>query len=178
MQINGPNGNFANVTDENKLSVDGVMEPEFLHYNDGKATAYVWDFPSGYTAANSDTIMFIRNNSDSTLHIHHIYVFCSSASTLTLHTPANPTASGTEVTGRNLNLTSGNVAEASAYQDEEGNSPGNTLHTEYIAANSPLTLLKEDGYEIILGKNDCLAIDVGSGDAPTTYGHIVGYFHD
>ena len=178
MQINGPNGTFANVTDENKLSVDGVFEPEFLHYNDGSATAYVWNFTTGYTAANSDTIMFIRNDSDKKLHIHHVYVFCSTASTLTLHRPANPTAAGTVVTGRNINSTSGNVAEATAIQDETGNTQGVILHDEYIAANAPLTMLKEDGYEVILGKNDCLAIDVGSGDTPTTYGHIVGYFHD
>jgi hypothetical protein len=82
------------------------------------------------------------------------------------------------VTAVNLNGLSGNVAEATAKQDETGNtSQGTILHTEYIAADEPLTMLKEDGYEIILGKNCCIAVDLTSA-ATETFGHIVGYFHD
>ncbi len=165
----------AEVTKENKLMVQSVTEPNFLHKNEDEKKAYVWNYPE-YDNAGGDTVMFLRNDSSEDLHVHHIYIYCSVATKAEIHAPASPTAAGTAVTGVNLNLKSGNVAEATAKQDETGNSQGTIIHTEYVAANTPLTLFKEDGYEVILGKNDCIGVDLGQSGG-STWGHIVGYFH-
>jgi len=175
LQDGAGTGNMAKVSSENKLMCYSVTEPDFLHKNEDEEQAYVWDFP-GYDYDAADTIMFLRNDSDKALHIHHIYIYSDTASKVQLHTPASPTAAGTAVTGTNLNIASGNVAEATAKQDETGNTQGTILHSEYIAANGTLTMLKEDGYEIILGKNDCIAVDLVTAGT-MAYGHITGYFH-
>ena len=170
------NGYEAKVSDENRLQTESVVHPNFLHKNEDEKSAYVWNYPQ-YSNASDDTVMFLRNDSDKDLHVHHIYIYCSVATMAEVHAPASPTAAGTAVTGVNLNLKSGNVAQATAKQDETGNTQGTILHTEYIAANTPLTLFKEDGYEVILGKNDCIGVDLGQ-NGGSTWGHIVGYFHE
>lgn len=169
-------GYQAGVNDESMLLTNAVTESKFLHFNEESKSAYVWDYP-GYDYDAADTIMFLRNDSDTDLHIHHIVLYCDTASKVQLHLPANPTAAGTAVTGANLNRTSSNVAEATAKQDETGNTQGTIIQSEYIAANGVITLLKEEGYEIILGKNDCIGVDIVTAGT-MAYGHIVGYYHD
>jgi len=168
-------GYSAAVNGENMLRTIAVTEPSFLHHNQEEGDAYVWDFP-GYDYDAADTIMFLRNDSNTPLYINHIYLYSDTASKVQLHLPSSPSAAaGTEVTGVNLKLQSGNVAEATAYQDETGNTQGTVMHTEYIAANGALTMLKEDGYEVVLGKNDCIAVDLVTAGT-MAYGHIVGYY--
>ena len=175
IESGGSNSDKAVVTPEGRLTTYAVTEPDFLHRNEDEENAYVWDFP-GYDYDAADTIMFLRNDSSSDLHIHHIFLYCDTASKVQVHIPANPTVAGTAVTGTNLNIKSGNVAEATAKQDETGNTQGTILQSEYIAADGTLTLFKEDGYEIILGKNDCIAVDIVTAGT-MAYGHITGYYH-
>jgi len=172
-------GYMAKVNDENKLETNAVSEPSFLYHNHEEGNAYVWNFPS-YDAGAGDTVMFIRNDSNDPLHIHHIYLYTDNASLVTVHTISDgEVPAGTAVTGVNINRMSGNVALATAKQNETGNvGQGTILQTEYAESDTPLTLLKEDGYEIILGKNDCIAIDLVTASTAVTFGHIVGYFHD
>lgn len=176
MFIESPSTGYkAEVTTENRLKTYAVTETNFLHSNKHEAQAYVWDFP-GYDYDAADTVMFVRNDSDDDLHIHHMYLYSDTATKVQIHSPESPTAAGTDVTGVNLNRQSGNVAEATAKQDETGNTQGTVLHTEYIAANGSLTIFKENGYEVILGKNDCIAVDLVSAGT-MAYGHIVGYYY-
>ncbi len=180
MQIQGGTGNnyTAGVSDEFRLMTETVATPDFLHRNYHDGSAYVWNFPS-YNAANADTVMFVQNDSNTNLHIHHAFLWTDAATTVTVHTIKNgETPAGTAVTGVNLKRGSGNVAEATAIQDETGNSSqGTILQLEYATANTPLTIFKEEGYEVILGKNDCIAIDLTTGSSAATFGHIVGYYH-
>ena len=172
-------GNLVGVCERNRLQTASVSTPGFLQSNHGEGKAYVWNFPA-YDPTAGDTVMFIRNDSTIPLHIHHVYIYSDTISNATLHVISNGAATplGTDVTGVNLNATSGNVAEVTAIENETANTDqGTVLHDEYIAANSPLTMLKEDGYEIVLGKNDCIAVDLDA-NAGSVYGHIVGYFHD
>ena len=172
------NGKLVGITDENRLLTDCVTEPNFLHFNSGEEQAYTWNYEA-YDPTALDTVMFLRNDSNIPLHIHHIYFYTDTATVINMHTISNgETPTGTAVTGVNLNRNSGNLAVVTAIQDETGNSSqGTILETKYVAANEDVTLLKENGYEIILGKNDCIAIDIVA-DAGSTFGHIVGYFHE
>ena len=176
MQITDGNGtNYgAKVDTEHRLRTYGVIETDFLHTNEA-GNAYIWDFP-GYDYDAADTVMFIRNDGDDSLHIHHIYLYCDTASKVQFHFPANPTVAGTLVTGVNPNRGSGKVADATAYQDETGNTQGTVFASEYIAANGVITTFKEEGFEIILSKNACLGVDIVTAGT-MAYGHIVGYFH-
>ena len=174
MQIeDGRTGDSAEVDSKYRLKTFSVSESEFLSVNE-VGLSYVWNFPA-YNYAAGDTVMWLRNDSNSNLHIHHIVLYCDTATTLSVHKPLNVTPAGTLVTGNNLNLTSGNEAEATAYQDETTGVIGPIIQTEYIAANGVLTIFKEDGYQLILGKNDVIAIDLTT-VGTSTFGHIAGFY--
>jgi hypothetical protein len=167
-------GRKAEINLSNQLSTFSIVETEFLSVNANDEKAFVWDYPA-YNYDAADTVMWLRNDSDLNLHIHHIFLYSNTATVVQLHIPDNVTPAGNAITGSNINITSGITAEATAYQDETVGSQGTVLQTEYIPANGTLSILKEEGYEIILGKNDVIAIDlvtVGS----STFGHIVGYY--
>ena len=167
-------GKKAQVNSQNELQTFSIVETEFLSVNINAEKAFVWDYPS-YDYDAGDTVMWLRNDSDLNLHIHHIVVYSDTATVVQLHKPDNVTATGTPITACNLNFTSGIAEEATAYQDETVGSLGSVIQTEYVAANGVLTLLKEEGYELVLGRNDIIAVDlVTAGTA--TFGHIVGYY--
>jgi len=164
----------AKVDKSNRLHTLSVSETEFLSINENEKQAYTWNFPR-YDYAAGDTVMWLRNDSDSNLHIHHIFLYSDTATDILLHKPVNATPAGTVITPCNINFTSANIAEATAYQDETNNSTGDILQTEYIGANGVISILKEEGYEIILGKNDVVALDLVT-EGTGTFGHIVGFF--
>lgn len=167
-------GRKAEVNKDNQLETFAVIETEFLSVNINDEKAFVWNFPA-YDYDAGDTVMWLRNDSDEKLHIHHIYLYSDTATVVELHNPANVVAAGTPITASNINLTSGVTADSSAYQDETVSAQGDVLHTEYIAANGTISILKEEGYELILGKNDIIAIDLTTAGT-STFGHIVGFY--
>ena len=167
-------GRQAKVNSEFQLGTFSVVETEFLSVNVNDEKAFVWDFPA-YDYDAGDTVMWLRNDSELNLHIHHVYVYSDTATVLEVHRPINVTPAGTAIVDGNINFTSGVTAEGTAYQDETVGVKGTVLKTEYMAANSPVTLFKEEGYEIILGKNDIIAIDLVTAGT-STFGHIVGFY--
>ena len=106
-------GRKAQVNSDNQLTTFSVVETEFLSVNVNDEMAFVWDFPA-YNYAAADTVMWLRNDSNLDLHIHHIYLYSDTATVLSLHKPSNVTPAGTLITGCNINLTSGTIAEATA----------------------------------------------------------------
>jgi hypothetical protein len=167
-------GRKAEINLSNQLSTFSVVETEFLSVNANEEKAFVWDYPA-YNYSAGDTVMWLRNDSDLNLHIHHIFLYCDTATTVSVHKPDNVVESGTVITGNNINLTSGITAEASAIQDEVTGVIGTVMQTEYITANGTLSMFKEEGYELILGKNDVIAVDLTT-LGTSTFGHIVGYY--
>ena len=63
-------GKKAGVTDNNQLLVAAVNRSEFLFVN-VQGDAFVWNF-SAYNYSAGDTVMWLRNDSNVNLHIHHI----------------------------------------------------------------------------------------------------------
>ena len=176
MEITNAVGNKtgAKVDESNRLHTLAVSETEFLSINENEKQAYTWNFPR-YDYSAGDTVMWLRNDSNLNLHIHHVYLYCDTATDFFVHKPVSTVAAGTSVTPCNINFTSANIAEATAFQDETTNVTGDILQTEYIAANGTVSILKEEGYEVILGKNDIFAIDIVT-EGTGTLGHIVGFF--
>ena len=167
-------GNSAKVDADNQIHTFSIVETEFLSVNVDKGLAFTWDFPA-YNYAAGDTVMWLRNDSDLKLHIHHIYLYGDTATVLELHKPENVVPAGTAITGNNINFTSALTPVSTAIQDETVGVKGTVIHTEYLPANSPISLLKEEGYELILGKNEIIAIDLTT-VGTSTFGHIVGFY--
>lgn len=167
-------GRRAAVNKDNELKTFSIVETEFLSVNTNSERAFVWDFPN-YDYDAGDTVMWLRNDSNLNLHIHHIFLYSNAATIVQIHSPDNLTPAGTPETGNNINLNSSVTAEATAFQNETNNIKGVVLQTEYVTADGTISMLKEEGYEVILGKNDVIAIDLLTAGS-STFGHIAGYY--
>jgi len=167
-------GNVAKVDDENRLRTYSVVENEMSHVSENDGLAFSWTIV-GYNYTAGDTILLVRNDSDKDLHIQKVMYGSDAATKVQIHRPANATLAGTAVVGVNANSKSGNVAEATAYANETGTVQGDILCEDYVAAGQQKE--KDMGGAVILGKNDCIAIDlvtVGT-DCMAT---ITGFYHD
>jgi len=168
-------GNRAQVNKENQLVVKATIQSELEHESEESGSAYNWSSDLVNIDAN-DTVLLVKNTSDTALHIESIQVANgSTASEFTIHLPTTEvTVTGTTVTGTNLNTASSNVADVSAASDETNNTQGNVIKTIWLAVDRHYEG-RLDG--LILGKNKSLAVDVVEATTEVA-ATIVGHFED
>jgi len=152
-------GRKAGVDISNRLLVKAITEPE-LEQASEDGQAYIWATDLINIDAN-DTVLLLKNTSDTNLHIEAILVSNgSTASEFTVHviTAVDATVTGTTVTGFNLNTGSANVADVSAASDETGYSAqGTVIATLFLLAETNQTVITPG---LILAKNKAVAVDV------------------
>ena len=135
---------------------------------------FSWVF-TGYNYDAADTVFFLRNDDkDKLLIVDAIELYCDTATKVQVHIPANPTAAGTAITGTNLNRSSNRAPEATAKQDETGNTQGTIIKNTYIAANGLLNLLRENEC-VVLQQNQCIGVDLVT-VGTMAYGQIIGHY--
>ena len=113
--INGPNGTVVKVTDENRLSMEGVAYSEEHHANQHEGVAYTWYFSTTATAAD-DCIFYLKNNADKDLVLEGMDLYVTTDAVVYAKIGGSGTyaTATTAVTGANLNAGSGNVADVTA----------------------------------------------------------------
>jgi len=168
-------GTKAQVNAEKQLSVAAVTQKELEHESEENGTAFNWCSDTVNLTAN-DTILLVKNDSDTALHIECIKINNGSVeSEYTLHLPTTEvTPTGTAVTGTNINTGSSNVAEATSKSNESNNSQGNVLESVFLAVNANIGL---ETPGLILGKNKSVAVDVVA-DTSESSVTIIGHFSD
>lgn len=176
----GSSGAIAAVTTENKLQTRAV-QISALHEACLNGDAYAWNAISA-DIDGGDTALLVRNDSSTRyLVVEKLYVYSDVATSIDVHVIGTSTftAAGTAVTGVNLNPSSGNVADATAFADETGNTQGSIILT---LATAELTTHQEGiDYDfkggVILGTNDCIGVDIVA-DSAAFECSIIGYFVD
>lgn len=142
--------------------------------------AYSWSALT-YNMTAKDTILGVENNSATRdLYIQEIHIQSDTASQFIVHTETGLTMAGTNVVaGVNLNRNSGNVAPATAYDDETGNTAADAytkrLITGLCAADGNVVL--ELGGCVILPNDHFVGVDL-TADAGACNVTIIGYFKD
>ena len=167
-------GNLASVTSNNKLRVYATQESEVSYESETNERAYTWTHAYSYGA--NDTILWLRNDSSIlNLIVDKIIVSSNTTTQFKIHAPLTTTTpTGTVITGKNINLSAGNTADATAYGDETGNTLGTIILQGILSANTTLVVPVEGG--IILSLNNEIAIDfvtIGTLGLVT----IKGYYH-
>ena len=151
-------GRKAGVNKEFQLTVAAVVQSELEHESEENSQAYNWSTNS-LDLAVGETLLLVKNTSDTPLHIECVKISNGSAATqFRIHIPTSEvTVTGTTVTGTNIN-TGGvaNVADASAASNETNNSLGNTIRTLFLPINGEKS---EELPGTILGKNKSIAVD-------------------
>lgn len=166
-------GQGAKVNNNNRLLVQALTLP----YSGGASVrdgdAYCWT--SSYSASSGDEVIYIKNTStEQVLILEDIQVSGVNAGLYELF-EVTGTASGTTITGKNLNLTSGNVAAATAL----GNAAvtGITIGDRISLVRTPAATSKSFPVDsaIVLGLNDAIAITfTGTGGIVDV--SVLGYF--
>lgn len=179
--INGPDGTPVKVTkdkqsdSDGRAQVDAVIQSELEHASQSRKDAYSWIADYNYTG--DDTILAIENTSANTLSIEGIWLSGDTDTVVKIHRPTSTyTTAGTSVTGVNLNDT-GIPAEATATEDETGNTQGDIIWSGEIQAASDPYYVDFKG-AVLLSKNKTIAVDyVTTGGAcnVTIIGH---YTHE
>lgn len=149
-------GRLAEVNEKQKLAVAAESSPRayYVAHDDGEC--YSWT--SSYSATSGDEIIYIKNTSqDKDLHIDLIR-FSSVNTALFEVFEVSGTASGTTITGKNTNLSSGNVADCTSLGNAAvtGISIGDRITLVRGAANSSHTINLEN--TLILGFGDAIAV--------------------
>ncbi len=128
MVIHGPDGQYAEVTIDHRLRIDGVVESMLPHCVRHHGCAYSWTMVS-YDYDAADTILLVRNDSTTeVLYIDYVWAWIKTTGAILLqHPTATFTIAGTEVIGVNLNTITGVTADATAKADETGNTQGDIL---------------------------------------------------
>jgi len=169
-------GNLAKVDEYNRLRSYSTTESEISYESETHARAYTWTH--SYNSGANDTILWLKNTSTTSSLIIDTIILASDTTThFVIHFPsttASPT--GTGVTGTNLNRTTNNVAQATCYGDETGNSQGVVMAQGIILNNAP-AILPVNG-SIVLGINNELGIDFVSATTALGMATIRGYYHE
>ncbi len=153
-------GNEAEVDFDNRLVVRAIVEKDLEYASDKNGLAYTWSSGT-YDPDAGDTILSVKNTSTTRhIHIQNIWLSCDTETRVVIHLLSdNSIPAGTSITGTNLNMTSGNIAEATATRDDTGYATqGSILWSgEIQAATNPL-MVAFDG-AVILGTNDAIGVD-------------------
>lgn len=159
----GVSGKAAEVNDRNQLAVAAVGMSKLAEAA-LRGDAYSWTAVSANIDAGDTGLLVCNDSRDKKLHITKIYMYADVSTQFKIHCPAYPSLSGTAVVGNNLNRSMNNVAPASAYADETGNT--------FAAANTVLTVNSNEvgtdefgvwaDFEgaLILGYHDSVAVDI------------------
>jgi len=155
-------GTLASVSTVQRLNVSSKNAPRAYYISRDDAECYTWT--SSYSASTGDEIIYIQNDSKTKdLYIDQINVGAVASSGLFTVYQATGTATGTIITGVNLNLTSGNVAAATAKGNASvgGAAIGDRIISVRCATGAGQVINLENA--LILGFNDAIIVTyVGS----------------
>ena len=149
-------GYVAKVNTKNRLQVTAKTEPAAYINAIADGSSYTWS--SSFSAATGEEVLYIKNTSKTELLVlSSMYLGAVNTALFSLY-EVSGTAAGTAVTGKNTNLSSGNVAAASAYGEASvtGLTIGDRILQLRVPANSSASYDLQDS--IILGFNDAVAV--------------------
>lgn len=166
-------GSYVKVTTDNRIDTSSRQSTRAYYVSRDAGQSYIWT--SSFSAATGNEIIYVKNDSTSkNLYIDFIHVSGVNTGLFEVY-QVSGTAAGTTITGRNLNLTSSNVADATSYGDASvtGLTIGNRLYLHRTPANSSGTMEIND--TLILGVSDAIALTY-TGSTGIVDAEIRGFF--
>jgi len=169
-------GRRVAIDSNNRIETAAIVESQISEESGSGGRAYAWVSVT-YSYAANDTVLLVKNlSSVDDLVIERINLTTDTTTICHVHLVECPIPTGTDVTGVNLNRSSANVANANAKSNETTNvrSISGIIDTISLEANRDHRL----GFSgsVILGTNDCIAVDfVTAGTAGTVT--LTGYYH-
>ena len=177
MRILGSSGDMAEITKYGQMLTKATIEREISYESERNGTAYCWA-ASVDLGADKD-IIWLRNDSRAHfLMIDKIMMYCSAASPMEIWVGNGNTVGGTVVTGVNLQVGSGNIAEATCRHTNTNVDAGagmTLVSTHQVGATAEESV--EYAGALMLNYGQEVAINVVNDIALTTV-NILGWFNE
>lgn len=173
MIINNVDGTPLQLDEDGRARIQNLSQ--IAYFSEFHQSAYVW-YASQDLGADKNVIWLRNDATDKHLHIDHISIYCSAAAIIEFAYGTGSTVGGTVVTGRNLFIGSGNIAEATCRHTNtnlDANSGLTLMSTYYVGASSEEQVNFNGA--LALGYLQEIAINVVT-DIDLTTVNIVGYF--
>ena len=169
----------ANFSSERRLRVDSLSNVEGHHVSDTQGLAFNWVSVDSAAAAN-DYIIYLQNTSTTrNLYIDIVRVSSANAALWKVWEVTGTAAGSSELTGKNLNLSVGILAEATSRGD--GAISGLTTSGSIIASARTVAASSTDipfDDILILGAEDAIAVEYDTGTGGAAEVLIRGYYLD
>ena len=174
MKLEGASGEIINSTD-GMLNVHSVMHRNIAHSSEA-GNAYMWN--ASVDVGADENVIWLRNDSsEHDLLIEWMSISCSASAVVEIFVGSGTTPTpGTTVTGVNMNVGCGDVAEATCYHTETSVDAGAglTLLTSHQCGVTAKEKIDYDG-ALRLGYKKEVAVNVVTDIALTTV-TILGFF--
>ncbi len=167
-------GNGMGVDGDNRALTSAVSRGAVEDISQVNGLAFAWTSVP-FAGGAGDTVLLIQNTGDRNLHVTEVIInngAIASRYDVILITVDDFTAAGTAVVGVNLNNSSANVAEASAFADETANTGGNAIATAFLPVDSDKTI---NLLGTVVSKNTYIAVDATEAVSEMSV-TIKGYF--
>jgi len=182
MQIEDGKGSGlrALVDTENRLGVKAHMQTLVSHVSEDEGQAYSFTTTDAGPGAGEYTF-YLQNDSDS-MNLVVAKILCASVDAdvqWILHEMTGIAAGAGVVTGKNLNLSSGNAADATSRGGAGGVTTAATAGIIASFNGGPAYANVEPALAgvLILGKNDAIGIEYQAGTGGEASVTVVAYFH-
>ncbi len=181
--LNDANGTPVTVDDENMVKTLSVIESLEGHSNRNHGSAYTWQFIDDPDAAD-DCIFYLKNTDDLPLILEGIDLFVTLDCDVYLKVGGSgTTATGTAITGTNMNAGSGNAADVTCIHDGDIESGGTfsgaveCCRFVYEADTIVDTHHVNFPMDIVIPKNQVFSLWVDT-IAIVIKGTLYGFFHE
>lgn len=168
-------GKLAKVNSRQRLDVSAASFSESSFVSAVEGQTYIWT--SSYSAGTGNEVIYVKNTSKSKILVIDKVTVNSVLTGLFELFIVSGTASGTPITGTNVNLTAGNVAASTALGDASvtGLSIGARIDMARIPALGRATMELND--VLILGQDQAVAVTY-TGSTGIVDIIVTGYYED
>ena len=175
MAFRGLSGDLPDVNADHQMLISGPVESDLEYSSEVKGKAYT--FTSTFATGGADVeVISIKNDSATDcMIIDGVVVGASAACVFTLFEVTSGTAAGTTITGKNINTSSGNAANTTAFGNAAvtGSLAGDTVAFNGVSAASGFTVLDTKS-GLVLGQNGHYAVTASAN--ATVYVTVICHF--
>jgi hypothetical protein len=175
------NGKLAKVNDDNFLITRSVIEKHAAQVSYDEGLAFTWTADDAAPSAGEYTL-YLKNDSTTKKLVIDMLIFNSTDNDVVwkLHQVTGTAAGASVVTGTNLNLSSGQVADATARGGAGGVTGLTSSKVLGISFGGPgMTPIRVDlDGTVVLGQNNAIALEYDAGTGGRAAVTIGAHYHN
>ena len=170
-------GYYAEVSDENHLKTDSLIQDQATHVSQTHANLYSWT--TNHDVVDDEYVLVIKNTSSThKLCIETIRMSNDTATSVSAGFGTWSTVGGTSlIIGANANKISNNTAEATCYRTATNFTADTTPLLQTVRGANNEAVYRPEG-KIVLGQNDCFYVKTSKASTSNCAVIVWGFFKE